>query len=188
LDFTNPILNKAAPGAIGGATPAAGSFTTVSATGAVSVVSDTVGVKLDAAGGTTIISNGTVVAINKAMTIGGDLNANGGTIYFGTAENVQTPTGTTATIDLGSENHHTLNCGSATDAITLTLTVPPGPCGGTIIVIQDDAAKDITWSPSSGSAVWLGTEPTWASDTNKTRIVSWRWNATNLYLSATDTN
>lgn len=125
---------------------------------------------------------------DKTPQAGGDFDMNGHTMHFGTAENVQTPTGTTATIDLGAENHHTLNCGSATDAITLTLTVPPGPCGGTIIVIQDDAAKDITWSPSAGSVVWLGTEPTWSSDTNKTRIVSWRWNATNLYLSATDTN
>ena len=120
--------------------------------------------------------------------LGGDLDCNGNSVHFGTTENTQTPAGTTATIDLGAENHHTLNCGSASGAITLTLTVPPGPCAGTIIVVQGATARDITWSPSSGSAIWLGTEPTWSSDTSKTRIVAWRWNATNLYFSATDTN
>jgi len=120
--------------------------------------------------------------------LGGDLDANGNSIHFGTAENTQTPAGTAATIDLGAENHHTLNCGSASGAITLTLTVPPGPCAGTIIVVQGATARDITWSPSSGAAIWLGTEPTWTGDTNKTRIVAWRWNATDLYLSATETN
>jgi peptidoglycan/xylan/chitin deacetylase (PgdA/CDA1 family) len=122
------------------------------------------------------------------MQLCGDVDCNGNTIYFGTAENTQTPTGTTATIDLGAENHHTLNCGSASGTVTLTLTVPPGPTAGTIIVIQGATARDITWTPSAGSVIWLGTEPTWSSDTSKTRIVSWRWNATNLYLSATDVN
>lgn len=120
--------------------------------------------------------------------LGGDLDANGNTIHFGTAENVQTPAGTTATIDLGAENHHTLDCGSASGSVTLTLTVPPGPCAGTIIVVQGATARDITWSPSSGSVKWLGTEPTWSSDTSKYRIVAWRWNGSILFLSATETD
>ena len=119
---------------------------------------------------------------------GGNFDANGHTIHFGTTENTQTPAGTTATIDLGAENHHTLDCGSASGAITLTLTVPPGPCAGTIVVKQGATARDITWSPSAGSVKWLGTEPTWTSDTSKYRIVAWRWDAAILFLSATETD
>lgn len=115
--------------------------------------------------------------------LGGDLDANGNTIHFGTAENTQTPDGTTVTINLGAENHHTLNCGSATGTIEVTFTAPPGPTAGTIIIIQDDEPKDITWPVS---CIWLGTEPTWSSDTSVTRIVSWRYNATNYYLIATE--
>jgi len=116
--------------------------------------------------------------------LGGDLDANGNTIHFGTAENTQTPEVTTATIDLGAENHHTLNCGSATGAIDLTVTVPAGPTAGTIIIVQDDAEKAVTFLPSSGAARWLGTAPTYVA--YGIYVISWRWDATNLYLSATD--
>jgi hypothetical protein len=130
----------------------------------------------------------TEVAQDTTPQLGGDLDANGHTVHFGTAENTQTPAGTTATIDLGAENHHTLDCGSATGAVTLTLTVPPGPTAGTIIVKQGATSRDITWSPSSGTVTWLGEEPTWTGDANKYRIVAWRWNASILFLSATETN
>jgi hypothetical protein len=148
----------------------------------------TTGDVLRATGAATAAWGAIDIVTDLSPQLGADLDCNGNSIHFGSAENTQTPAGTTATIDLGAENHHTLDCGSASGAITLTLTVPPGPTAGTIIIIQDDAPKDITWSPSSGSAIWLGTEPTWSGDTSKTRIVSWRWNATNLYLSATETN
>ena len=119
--------------------------------------------------------------------LGADLDANGNTIHFGTAENVQTPVtedSDTVTIDLGAENHHTLNCGSAAGAVTCHLTVPTGPTAGTIIVVQDDAEKAVTFDASSGAIRWLGTEPTYAA--YDIRVISWRWDATNLYLSSTD--
>jgi hypothetical protein len=147
----------------------------------------TTGDVLRATGATTAAWGAIDISTDLSPQLGGDLDANGNSIHFGTAENTQTPAGTTATIDLGAENHHTLNCGSATGTVELTLTVPSGPTAGTIIIIQDDAAKDITWSPSSGSARWLGTEPTWADDDDMIRVISWRWDASNLYLTASDT-
>jgi hypothetical protein len=155
-------------------------------------VSDTT----DDAGGTTknieaatlLSSRLANVAEDTTPQAGGDLDMNGHTVHFGTAENTQTPAGTTATIDLGAENHHTLDCGSASGAITLTLTVPPGPTAGTIIVKQGATSRDITWSPSSGTVTWLGEEPTWTGDANKYRIVPWRWNGSIMFLSATETD
>ncbi len=119
--------------------------------------------------------------------LGGDLDANGNTIHFGTAENTQAPAGTTATINLGAENHHTLDCSSASGAITLTITVPPGPSSGTIIVKQGATARDITWSPSAGVVKWCGNEPVWTDDTNLWRVVGWRWDTTNLFLQSSAT-
>jgi len=114
-----------------------------------------------------------------------------GTIHFGTTENVATPAvgnSNTVTINLGAENHHTLDCAtSATGAVTANLTVPPGPCAGSIVVKL--GSVDITWTPSAGTARWHGTEPTWdtVGDDGKWITVSWRWDTTNLFLSATDT-
>jgi hypothetical protein len=144
-----------------------------------------------ATGGSITLSTDGVAALtideNQDATFSGSVNTSE-SIAFGTTEKTQTPTGTTATIDLGDGNHHTLDCGSATGPIDLTLTVPAGPCAGTIIIVQDASPKDITFLPSSGTVIWLGTERTWTGDANKTCIISWRWNATDLYLSATDTN
>jgi ribosomal protein L24E len=131
------------------------------------------------------------VVDDTSPQLGGDLDGNGNTIHFGTAENTQTPSGTTATIDLGSGNHHTLNCGSASGDITVTLTMPPGPTSGTLVIQQGATPRDITWTASSGTCKWLGTEPTWNGDTNKFRIVSWRYWPTApeyLFLSSTDTD
>ena len=132
------------------------------------------------------------VSEDTTPQLGGDLDAAGNTIHFGTTENEATidtgPSPNTCTVSLGSENHWTIPADDADDDITATVTVPPGPCAGTIIVVQGATARDITWSPSAGSVTWLGTEPTWSSDTSKTRIVAWRWNGSVLYLSATDTN
>jgi hypothetical protein len=130
--------------------------------------------------------NLTITPSGGSVSIAGDLNMGANTVHYGTTESTQTPTGTTATISLHTGNHHTLDCGSASGDVTLTLTVPPGPCSGTLIIKQGATARDITWTPSAGTVVWLGTEPTWNADTSKTRIVAWRWDAAILYLSATD--
>lgn len=119
--------------------------------------------------------------------LGGDLDVNGNTIYLAGSEPTQAPSGTTATINLGAGNHHTLDCSSASGTITLTITVPPGPCAGTIIVEQGATARDITWSPSAGSVKWMGLEPAWNGDANTWRVVSWRWDGTFLFMQASPT-
>jgi len=106
-------------------------------------------------------------------------------------EPTDTPTGTTSSIALNDGNHQTLSLGSATGDVTLTFTVPSGSAAGTIIATQGATARDITFAVSAGSIVWLGTEPTWNADTNKTRIISWRYTSAasgTLYLTATETN
>ncbi|MFA5376334.1 MAG: hypothetical protein WC455_11370 [Dehalococcoidia bacterium] len=160
----------------------------VEKTGELTVISDVVGIKLDSAGTTTISSNGTRVAINKALQIGGDLDANGHTIHFGTAENEATiATGTnpnTCTVDLQAGNHWTIPANDANNPINATITMPPGPCGGTIFIEQGATPRDITWLPAE-SVVWLGTEPTWtdASEASEFHGISWRFNGTYVFLS-----
>lgn len=121
--------------------------------------------------------------------LGGDLDANGNTIHFGTTENEATinttPSPNTCTVNLGAENHWTIPANDADDDITATITVPPGPCAGRILIEQGATPRDITWTPSAGTVAWLGTEPTWtdASEASEFHAVSWTWNGTYLFLS-----
>lgn len=107
---------------------------------------------------------------------------------YQTSEPVNTPAGTTQTITLNNDNHQTLDLTSATGTVTATLTVPSGPCAGTLIIRQHaTTARGITWAVSSGSIKWLGTQPTWSSDaTNSYRVVSWRWNGSIMFLMSTE--
>jgi hypothetical protein len=98
-----------------------------------------------------------------------------------------TPTGTTQTIFLNAGNHQTLSLVSATGTVTATLTVPTGAsCSGTILIRQHATTpRGITWAVSAGSIKWLGTQPAWSSDAvNSYRVVSWRWNGSFMFLSA----
>ena len=126
---------------------------------------------------------------DTTLTING-LTSIAQTLHYGTSDDVYTPSGTTQTINLNDGNHSILNVGSATGALTVTLTVATGPCSGTIIVEQDESPKDITWSPSAGSIQWQGTEPDWGSDTSKDRVITWRYSPTRskIYMAATATN
>ena len=103
-----------------------------------------------------------------------------------TAEVTNTPSGTTQTITLTSGNYQTLTLASSTGDVTVTLTVPATSGGGDILIVQHATTpRDITWAASSGSIVWLGTEPTWNGDaTSSYRKVSWRFNGTNTYLTS----
>jgi hypothetical protein len=105
-----------------------------------------------------------------------------------TTEVTSTPSGTTQTITLGNGNHQTLSLASTTGNPTITLTVPTSSAAGTLIVIQHGTTpRSITWAVSSGSILWMGTQPTWGSDAvSSSRIVSWRWNGTVMRLAATD--
>lgn len=107
---------------------------------------------------------------------------------FNDSETTSTPSGTTQTVDLTGPNHQTLNCSSASGDLTVTFTPPNGPSGGTLIVAQGATARDITWAVTGKTIKWLGTEPTWNADTNKYRIVSWRYDGTFMMLAATDTD
>lgn len=160
-----------------------------SATGEIAIPSDTVGLKLDASGTTTLYSNGTSIIINKPLTLGGDLDCNGNTIHFGTAENEATinttPSPNTCTVNLHAENHWTIPANDADDDITATITVPPGPTAGTILIEQGVTPRDITFVASAGTIAWLGTEPTWndASEASEIHGISWRWNGTYFLMS-----
>lgn len=72
LGFADPILDKAAPGDIGASTPGAGRFTTLQS-GEHSILSDTVGLALDAAGTTTLYGNGSYLVTNRGMINPGTL-------------------------------------------------------------------------------------------------------------------
>lgn len=104
-----------------------------------------------------------------------------------TTEVTSTPTGTTQTVNLASGNHQTLNLGSASGAVAVTLTVPGSSAAGTIVVLQGATVRNITWAVSSGSIVWMGTQPTWSGDSaNSSRIVAWRWNGSVMRLAPTE--
>lgn len=113
------------------------------------------------------------------------------------AETTSTPSGASPsqTINLNTGSHQTLACTSASGTIAVTFTVPTGygsmqSGAGTLIVKQHAVTPvDISWAASSGSVVWLGTEPTWASDAaSAIRVVSWRHDGTDTYLAATESN
>lgn len=97
-----------------------------------------------------------------------------------------TPTGTTQTVNLGAANHQELILTSATGAVTVTLTIPDGPCAGNIIVKQHaSTARNLVWAVSSGTIKWLGTQPTWSSDlVSSERVVSWMHSNGKTYLSS----
>jgi len=105
-----------------------------------------------------------------------------------TTEVTGTPSGTTQTLTLNNGNHQTLNLGSSTGDVTVTLTVPSSSAAGTIIVIQHGTTpRNITWVSSSGSIIWMGLQPTWNGDAaSSSRIVSWRWDGANMRLAATE--
>jgi hypothetical protein len=91
-----------------------------------------------------------------------------------------------ATITLGNGNHQTLSLAAATAAVTVTLTPPSSASAGTLVLLQDDTARDVTWT-SSATILFAGTQPTWASDAvSSYRVISWRYDGTRLFLAPTD--
>lgn len=107
------------------------------------------------------------------------------TIIRHSSEITSTPSGTTQTITLNNGNHQTLSLASSTGDVTVTLTVPSSSAAGTLIIGQHGTTpRDITWAASSGTIYWLGTEPTWNSQsTSEKTIVEWRFDGTDTYLS-----
>jgi len=121
-----------------------------------------------------------------ALAVAADINMGENSVYFGSTETTATPTGTEVSLNLGTKNHQTLDTSSASGDLTLSITPPSGPCAGTIIVVQGATARDLTISLTSGTLKWLGSVPSWTYDTNKYRMMAWRWNGTHLLLSATE--
>jgi hypothetical protein len=121
------------------------------------------------------------ITASGLVTVGGNLALT--LAVYQTSEPVNTQT-----ITLNNDNHQTLDLSSATGAVTATLTIPSGSSAGTIIVKQHaSSAKDITWAVSSGTIIWLGTEPDWvADDTNSYRLVSWRYNGSIMFLTSSE--
>lgn len=154
--------------------------TIVAATGEIWVISNTVGLKLDASGTTTIISDGTMVTINKPVLVSGSVRFPENTATINT-----TPSPNTCTANLTAGNHWTIPANTADDAITATITVPSSPCAGVFFIPQGVTPRDITWIPSAGTAAWVGTEPDWtdASEASEIHLASWAWNGTYLFLS-----
>ena len=99
----------------------------------------------------------------------------------------RTSTGTGISLSLANNNHQTINTSGASAAVTVTLAPPSGSAAGTLIVRQH-TPRNITWSTTTGTVYWMGTRPTWSGDpTGAIRLVSWRWDNTNIYLAATET-
>lgn len=130
----------------------------------------------------------TEIEQDTSPKLGGSLDSQGNSIYFDGS--VQTPTGSTAAINLTLGNHHKLILSSATGDVTLTLTIPEEDQAGTIIIKQGATARDITIVLSSGTAMWMGYEPPWNTDTSKYRVISYRWDSDEniLHLGATEVN
>jgi hypothetical protein len=132
----------------------------------------------------------TWVKITFNYSLEENLNCDGHTVYFGVK--IYTPNignSNTVTIDLTNGNHCIIDCSDSTDAITCNITVPPGACSGTIVILNDDPARDITFVPSVHPLLWLGVEPDWIGDPGLYRAVAFVYTpGYALFLSATPTN
>jgi hypothetical protein len=133
-----------------------------------------------------------ITGVDGVITVGSFGNATnrtGDTLTgcLRTTEQTSTPTGTTATLTLDNGNHQTLSLASATGAVAVTLTVPSSSAAGTIILLQGTTVRNVTWTTSSGTIVWMGGEPDWDADAVSTsRVIAWRWNGSVMRLAATE--
>jgi uncharacterized ParB-like nuclease family protein len=183
------MANLAQDQFIGRTTASTGVPQTATITAAARTVLDdtTVAAMVDTLGGATSTGTGGLVRATSATLVTPNI---GLALYTAarTTEITSTPTGTTQTITLGDGNHQTLSLASTTGNPTITLTVPASSAAGTLILIQHGTTpRSITWAVSSGSILWMGGQPTWASDAVSTsRVISWRWNGSVMRLAATE--
>ncbi len=97
-----------------------------------------------------------------------------------------TPTGTTETVTLANGPIQTLDLGSATGTVAVTLT-RPGRSNGHLIIKQGATPRAITVSLSAGTLVTLGTAVVLSSDAaNTRRIFSWSCDGTDLILAPSE--
>lgn len=99
---------------------------------------------------------------------------------------INTPAGTTQTIDWTQSNKQKLDLSSATGDVTVDFVPPKGPCSLQLLISQGTTARDITWPTSVKWDNDVG-EPIWNADTNLTRIVSFLYDGTNYFAAASAT-
>ena len=97
-----------------------------------------------------------------------------------------TPTGTTQTVTLANGPIQTLNLGSATGTVAVTLT-RPGRSNGHLIIKQGATPRSITMAVSAGTLVVLGTAPTLGSDgANTRRVYAWSCDGTDTIIAPSE--
>ena len=132
----------------------------------------------------TAVSDGNLVYVGDSLGVGTYtlLKQSG-------AEPSVTPTGTTATIDLNSGNMQTINLGSASGDVTLTLTIPAGTCSavGSILAVQGATPRNLTIAASDSSTIrYFDTKQDTSTDSaSTTRGYHWRWNGSQLFIGQT---
>ncbi len=105
--------------------------------------------------------------------------------FANTNNTVNTPSGTTQTINWNNGNYQTLALTSATGTVTLTLTNPIVGASY-ILVIKEHASspKAVTWPSSAPDVKWAGgTEPTITATNSAIDVVSLVYDGTNYYGS-----
>jgi len=146
---------------IGGATPAAGSFTTVGATGNITVGGTVDGVDIATRDGVLTTTTNTA---NAALPKAGGTMTGVAVFAAGITEDAVTLTGTSTTIDISAATNFVHDL---TGATTYTFSNPASTGNAssfTLKIIQDSTARAITW-PSSVD--WAGgTAPTLTATNN----------------------
>ena len=110
---------------------------------------------------------------------GGNMVADGQ--GYSTHQGVLTPLGTTETIDFDSGNSITVDLGSATGDVTLTLNNPKAGASYIIKVVQGPTTRDIIWP---ASVKWNGgTPPIISTNNNDIDIIGLWYDGTEYYGS-----
>ncbi len=136
--------------------------------------------------GRTITGTSAQISVSNGDGVSGNPTLSLDARVANTAEVSNAPTGTTQTIDWANGLDQKLNLSSASGAVTLTLSNPPSAGHMMIKIVQGGTARDITWPVTVKWDDVVG-EPTWSSDTSKTRLVGLYWDGTSYYAAASDT-
>jgi hypothetical protein len=96
-------------------------------------------------------------------------------------QSTATPSGTTQTVDFNEGNSQTIDLGSATGNVTLTLSNPQAGASYVLIFIQGATARNIVWPanvkwPNAGA-------PTISTGNDDIDVISLFYDGTNFYGS-----
>lgn len=103
---------------------------------------------------------------NETFEVTGNARFNGQAYN---AQNTETPSGTTQTIDWDTGNSQVLDLSSATGDVTVDFSNNKSGASYLIKVLQGSTARDITWD---SVVVWLGNEPTLTNDANGFNVLT----------------